>query len=480
MLVGRLHGHGAAPRSSAPSREVLARVGLTDAADRRIATLLGRHAPAPRASPRRSSTDRRSAHPRRAGQLARPGGPARPPRPHRRRCAARPRSLFSTHVLADVERICDRVAILDHGRLVTEGPLDELLDRYALPVYRLDPEHGQAERGRAPGGEPARRRVDDRRRRRARPRQGRPSPIRPAPPASSCRPSSRPASALVSVERVRPTLEDVFLQLVGRERARRAHDGPADRLPPQGAPRVVADDAAADRRRPVRLRRHPLAPHGRATCPRSSSSPSATSSTVADPDPTAADAVDQLQKNLGQFGALAAIVLAMGAVGRGAGARDRGVHPHQAGVSRRPSWPPSSSSSAAVLAVATIVAVVLAWAYTAVLFEPPSVAGWIAMGASWPGSPCWPGPRSRSSASTVTRSAAAAAGIGFIALIGLSIWPPSRRSAAGCRPGSTDRPSRSPRALRSTASCWRPRSPHGRDHRRLVLAAWLAFRRQEL
>ena len=53
--------------------------------------------------------------------------------------------IFSTHVLADVERVCDRVGILDHGRLVTEGPLDDLLARYALPLYRLDPEPGQAE-----------------------------------------------------------------------------------------------------------------------------------------------------------------------------------------------------------------------------------------------------------------------------------------------------------------------------------------------
>lgn len=52
--------------------------------------------------------------------------------------------LFSTHVLADVERVCDRVGILDHGRLVVEGPLAELLDRYALPVYRIEAEPGQA------------------------------------------------------------------------------------------------------------------------------------------------------------------------------------------------------------------------------------------------------------------------------------------------------------------------------------------------
>jgi ABC-2 type transport system ATP-binding protein len=51
--------------------------------------------------------------------------------------------LFSTHVLADVERICDRVGILDHGRLVVEGPLGDLLDRYALPVWRIEAEPGQ-------------------------------------------------------------------------------------------------------------------------------------------------------------------------------------------------------------------------------------------------------------------------------------------------------------------------------------------------
>jgi ABC-2 type transport system ATP-binding protein len=57
--------------------------------------------------------------------------------------------LFSSHVLADVERICDRVGILSHGRLVVEGPLADLLDRYALPVYRVEPEPPGAGDGRA-------------------------------------------------------------------------------------------------------------------------------------------------------------------------------------------------------------------------------------------------------------------------------------------------------------------------------------------
>lgn len=43
--------------------------------------------------------------------------------------------LFSTHILADVERVCDRVAILDRGRLVTEEPIRELKARYARPLF---------------------------------------------------------------------------------------------------------------------------------------------------------------------------------------------------------------------------------------------------------------------------------------------------------------------------------------------------------
>ncbi len=39
--------------------------------------------------------------------------------------------FFSTHILADVERVCDSVAILDRGRLVAEAPIDELKSRYA-------------------------------------------------------------------------------------------------------------------------------------------------------------------------------------------------------------------------------------------------------------------------------------------------------------------------------------------------------------
>ena len=129
--------------------------------------------------------------------------------------------LFSTHILNDVERVCDRVAILDRGRLVTTGPMEELLARYAQPVFVLEPDtadpaalerlatalrttdavtsvevgHGALRIG-----------VDER-------------------PDASAALLAAIAGLGVGVsrfERQRPTLEDVFLRLVGRHAAERA------------------------------------------------------------------------------------------------------------------------------------------------------------------------------------------------------------------------------------------------------------------
>jgi ABC-2 type transport system ATP-binding protein len=124
--------------------------------------------------------------------------------------------IFSTHVLTDIERICDRVGIIDHGRLVTEGPLDELLARFAMPLYRLEPEPDQAA---GIDTLTARLRetpwIDD---------------VRVDPARIIVSVSDEGAASagllplvvaagvrLAAFERVRPTLEDVFLRLVGRE-----------------------------------------------------------------------------------------------------------------------------------------------------------------------------------------------------------------------------------------------------------------------
>ena len=38
--------------------------------------------------------------------------------------------LFSTHILSDIERVCARVAVIHHGRLLAVGELDELKRRH--------------------------------------------------------------------------------------------------------------------------------------------------------------------------------------------------------------------------------------------------------------------------------------------------------------------------------------------------------------
>jgi ABC-2 type transport system ATP-binding protein len=123
--------------------------------------------------------------------------------------------VLSTHVLSDVERVCDRVAILDRGRLVTEAPLETLLAEHARPIYRLLPEAGQdstvatlVERLRAAGWatdvtvEPGgwlRVAVGD-----------------PGAAAAAILPLVVGTGVqLAEFERGRPTLEDVFLRLVG-------------------------------------------------------------------------------------------------------------------------------------------------------------------------------------------------------------------------------------------------------------------------
>ena len=46
--------------------------------------------------------------------------------------------FMSTHILADVERVCDTVGIIARGQLITQAPRNELMQRYALPVFELE------------------------------------------------------------------------------------------------------------------------------------------------------------------------------------------------------------------------------------------------------------------------------------------------------------------------------------------------------
>ncbi len=144
--------------------------------------------------------------------------------------------FMSTHILNDVERVCDRVAILDHGRLVTESAIDDLLERYARPIYTIDPEPGQRDAvERLTGalrGQPWVRDV--------RVEHGlvRLFVLDPAVAGPALLPLLASAGVtLAGFERARPSLEDVFLQLVA--------NGGGPGVNPAGArPAVVAPPAA--------------------------------------------------------------------------------------------------------------------------------------------------------------------------------------------------------------------------------------------
>jgi len=45
--------------------------------------------------------------------------------------------FYSTHILSDVQRVSDTVAILDHGKLISQAPIEELLNGNSAPVYTL-------------------------------------------------------------------------------------------------------------------------------------------------------------------------------------------------------------------------------------------------------------------------------------------------------------------------------------------------------
>jgi ABC-2 type transport system ATP-binding protein len=46
--------------------------------------------------------------------------------------------FFSSHILTDVDRICDEVAVLHHGRLLVQAPTQDLKERYAQPVITIE------------------------------------------------------------------------------------------------------------------------------------------------------------------------------------------------------------------------------------------------------------------------------------------------------------------------------------------------------
>jgi ABC-2 type transport system permease protein len=195
------------------------------------------------------------------------------------------------------------------------------------------------------------------------------------------------------------------------------------------------------------------------------------------PTPTAADAYDQLAKNLGQFGAIVAVLLAMGSV---ATEKERGT---AALILTKP-----ASRSAFLLAkvvaigttlgISTAIAAAGAWFYTLILFEPLPLGGFVAaLVLQWLALVAYAAITFLGS--TLTRSALAAAGLGvaaFIVLGILGIVPAIGRYL----PTGLGAPARALALGQPGVDALGPTGATVVLVVGLVVLAWLAFRREEL
>jgi ABC-2 type transport system ATP-binding protein len=52
--------------------------------------------------------------------------------------------LMSSHILADVERVCNVVGIIAKGRMIVQSPRETLMDRYVQPIFEADGDDASA------------------------------------------------------------------------------------------------------------------------------------------------------------------------------------------------------------------------------------------------------------------------------------------------------------------------------------------------
>ncbi|MGE5413572.1 MAG: ATP-binding cassette domain-containing protein [Syntrophomonadaceae bacterium] len=119
--------------------------------------------------------------------------------------------LLTTHYMEEAERLCERVAVVDHGRIIAEGSPAELISRLRAPhvlEFATEPNVDAALLSKIPG-------LSD-----PRPRDGRwqlaAGSLAEALPALLST-LDRNGVRVVSLSTHRATLEDVFISLTGRE-----------------------------------------------------------------------------------------------------------------------------------------------------------------------------------------------------------------------------------------------------------------------
>ncbi len=209
--LGRLYGLSASERT-ARTRELLAMVHLEDVAKRRIAGFS-------RGMRQRLGVAAALIHHPQVLFLDEPASALDPAgrkevldliETLRGQCTV----VMSTHILADVERVCDVVGIIARGRMLVQSPREELLARYAVPAFEVAADDAAAL---ANWGEELRRL---------------PWVAGVASQNGTLRITVKDVQeaklallqkiveaglALNRFEEIRPSLEDVFLQLVGTE-----------------------------------------------------------------------------------------------------------------------------------------------------------------------------------------------------------------------------------------------------------------------
>ncbi len=131
--------------------------------------------------------------------------------------------FMSSHILEDVEKVCDRVGIIDRGRLIADATMAELQARFAEPVFAIELEPGQptaqtdllAALDQSPLVEGV----------------GRDGPVLRVAVSDASRAGSEILRILAAsdvhvarFERLRPSLEDVFLRLVPSQQSSGAHE----------------------------------------------------------------------------------------------------------------------------------------------------------------------------------------------------------------------------------------------------------------
>jgi ABC-2 type transport system ATP-binding protein len=117
--------------------------------------------------------------------------------------------IYTTHYMEEAERLCDRIAIVDHGRIIAEGSKDELVARSfgsrSDVLMRLDGASANAAAWTASRGGTFQDGVAH-------------FPVdRPSDIASLLEAAARDGFNVIDLVLRRPNLESVFLQLTGRE-----------------------------------------------------------------------------------------------------------------------------------------------------------------------------------------------------------------------------------------------------------------------